>query len=208
MAVPCISVVIAARYPIVLCGLMTMLRSESGFSVVASCQDSVSCIEAIRDLSPNLALLDASLPGHSKLRILAAIKSEHSCTRVVSLSASSDASDMGLPIAGDACGVIPGDATPDLLVRCLRQVASELKPSPIPKLSDAHRGGPRHSLKSLSTTLTKRERQIMHVVCEGRSNKEVGRQLYLSEGTVKAHLHRIYQKLAIHNRTALIAYGL
>jgi two-component system nitrate/nitrite response regulator NarL len=185
-----------------------MLRSESDFIVVASCRDSMSCIEAIRDLSPNLALLDAFLPGHSGLRILAAIKSERSCTRVVSLSASSDASDMEGPIVGDACGVIPGDATPELLVHCLRQAASELKLSPIPKLSGGHGVGPRHCLKSLSAALTKRERQIMHLVCEGRSNREVGGQLDLSEGTVKAHLHRIYQKLAILNRTALLCCGL
>jgi two-component system nitrate/nitrite response regulator NarL len=207
MATPCISVVIAAR-PIVLCGLMTMLRSESDFIVVASCRDSMSCIEAIRDLSPNLALLDAFLPTHSGLRILAAIKSERSCTRVVSLSASYDAPDLEGPIVREACGVIPGDATPQLLVHCLRQAASELKPSPLLKLSSGHRGDPPHCPKSLSTALTRRERQIMHLVCEGRSNKEVGGQLYLSEGTVKAHLHRIYQKLAIQNRTALVHWGL
>ncbi len=59
--------------------------------------------------------------------------------------------------------------------------------------------------KSLSIVLTERERQIMQLVCEGRSNKEVGRELNLSEGTVKVHLHNIYQKLAIRNRTALAA---
>jgi DNA-binding CsgD family transcriptional regulator len=53
--------------------------------------------------------------------------------------------------------------------------------------------------------LTERERQIMHLVSQGRSNKEVGRQLKLSDGTIKVHLHHIYQKLAIHNRTALVA---
>jgi len=202
MATPCISVVIAARYPIVLRGLMTMLRSEGDFSVVASCQDSASCIEAIRDLSPNLVLLDASLLGHSRLHVLATIKSEHLSTRVVSLSAPSDAPDTGPPIVGRAYDVIPGNATPDLLARCLRQVASNQEPLPIPQSSDAR------SLESLSTALTERERQIMHLVCDGQSNKEVGRHLYLAEGTVKVHLHHIYQKLAIRNRTALVAYRL
>jgi two-component system, NarL family, nitrate/nitrite response regulator NarL len=208
MAMPCISVVVAARYPIVLCGLTTMLGSDSDFSVVASCRDSASCIEAIRDLSPNLALLDASLPDHSRSQVLAAIKSERLCTRVISLSASSDASDAGPPMEGRAYGVIPGDATPDLLARFLRQVASKVKPLPIPKSSDGHRCGPQRSPESQSTALTERERQIIHLVCEGQSNKEVGRQLYLSEGTIKVHLHHIYQKLAIHNRTALVAYRL
>jgi two-component system nitrate/nitrite response regulator NarL len=55
------------------------------------------------------------------------------------------------------------------------------------------------------TVLTERERQIMHLVSEGLSNKEVGRQLNISDGTIKVHLHHIYQKLAISNRTALAA---
>jgi two-component system nitrate/nitrite response regulator NarL len=56
------------------------------------------------------------------------------------------------------------------------------------------------------TSLTERERQIMRVVCEGHSNKEVARRLSVSEGTVKVHLHHVFEKLAIRNRTALVAY--
>ena len=66
--------------------------------------------------------------------------------------------------------------------------------------------GPQDILGS-SAGLTERERQIMHLVCEGESNKKVGRKLNLSESTVKVHLHHIYQKLAIRNRTALAAGG-
>ena len=66
---------------------------------------------------------------------------------------------------------------------------------------------PQETPGSPSTALTERERQIMHLVCEGQSNKKVGRKLNLSESTVKVHLHHIYQKLAIRNRTALAAGG-
>jgi DNA-binding NarL/FixJ family response regulator len=66
--------------------------------------------------------------------------------------------------------------------------------------------GPQDILGS-SAGLTERERQIMHLVCEGQSSKKVGRKLNLSESTVKVHLHHIYQKLAIRNRTALAAGG-
>jgi DNA-binding NarL/FixJ family response regulator len=65
--------------------------------------------------------------------------------------------------------------------------------------------GPQETPGSPSTALTERERQIMHLVCEGQSNKKVGRKLNLSESTVKVHLHYIYQKLAIRNRTMLAA---
>jgi two-component system nitrate/nitrite response regulator NarL len=55
------------------------------------------------------------------------------------------------------------------------------------------------------TALTNRERQVMHLICKGLSNKEIGRRLDVTEGTIKIHLHRIFQKLAIQNRTALAA---
>jgi DNA-binding CsgD family transcriptional regulator/CRP-like cAMP-binding protein len=61
----------------------------------------------------------------------------------------------------------------------------------------------RGSMPDPSIVLTERERQIMHLICEGLSNKDIGRRFNLSDGTVKAHLHHIYEKLAIHNRTAL-----
>jgi DNA-binding CsgD family transcriptional regulator len=66
---------------------------------------------------------------------------------------------------------------------------------------------PQETPGSPSTALTERERQIMHLVCEGQSNKEVGRELNLSENAVKVHVHHIYQKLVIRNRTALAAGG-
>jgi two-component system, NarL family, nitrate/nitrite response regulator NarL len=204
VASSCVSVVVAARYPTVLCSLTTMLRAESVFNVVASCRDGATCIEAIRDLSPNLALLDVSLPGRSGLQILAAIKSEHLCTQVLFLS--SGGSDEKKRIAWHPRDVIPEKAAQHRLLDFLRQIASGPGGSPTPGSPNGRGGGPQDILGSPSTGLSVRERQIMHLVSEGQSNKEVGRQLNLCEGTVKAHLHHIYQKLAIHNRTALVGY--
>ena len=200
---PGVSIVIAADYPVVLCGLNTILRAENDFTVVASCCDVASCIEAIRDLSPNLALLDVSLPGQSGPQILAAIKSDNLYTRVVFLSASSEASDGVQSIVRRACGVIPRDSAPNILLRFLRRISSGLELSPISESSNKRGHGPGRSTEPPSTVLTERERQIMHLVSTGQSNKEIGRQLNLTEGTVKVHLHHMFQKLAVHNRTAL-----
>jgi len=194
-----VSIVIAADYPVVLCGLNTILRAENDFTVVASCCDVASCIEAIRDLSPNLALLDVSLPGQSGPQILAAIKSENLYTRVVFLSASSEASEGD----GGQSIVIPRNSAPNILLRFLRRFSSGLEPSPISESSSKRGHGPGYPTEPPSTVLTERERQIMHLVSTGQSNKEIGRQLNLTEGTVKVHLHHMYQKLAVHNRTAL-----
>jgi two-component system, NarL family, nitrate/nitrite response regulator NarL len=209
----CISVVIGNHYPLILCGISSALHAEGEFKVVATCRDGTTCIEAIRDLSPDLALLDISLPPVSGLQVVAAINSEHFRTRVVFLSASLESSVAVTVIAGGAYGVIPQDATPQLLVRCLRKVASGQKLLPIASWDPELRNGHKHSspgpFGTLSVALSERENQIAKLVGEGLSNKEIARQLSLSDGTVKVHLHHIYEKLAIHNRTvlALLAKG-
>lgn len=202
-----VRVVVADRNPLFLCGLKSVLSAEFGFEVVATCRDAPTCIAIIRDLSPGLALLDISLPPVSGLEVLTAINVEHFRTRVVFLSASLNGSAGLAAIAGGAYGVIPQDVTPQLLLRCLRKVASGQNLPPIaswdPELRNGHRHSSPAAFGALSAVLTERERQITHLVGEGLSNKEVGHQLYLSDFTVKTHLHLIYQKLAIHNRTML-----
>jgi two-component system nitrate/nitrite response regulator NarL len=89
-------------------------------------------------------------------------------------------------------------------LRFLRRISSGLELS-IPKSLNKHGCHPGRSTEFLSTALTERERQIMHLVSTGQSNKEIARELNLTEGTVKVHLHHIFQKLAINNRTALAA---
>ncbi len=104
MTAHCVSVVMAARKPI-LCSATEFLQGEDDFNVVATCQDGASCVEVIRDLSPDVALLDVSLPSQSALQVLRTIASERLCTRVVFLS--SDGSDAEKPTALRARAVIP-----------------------------------------------------------------------------------------------------
>jgi two-component system, NarL family, nitrate/nitrite response regulator NarL len=125
-------------------------------------------------------------------------------TRVVYLSSSSDARDAVGAIANGAYGIIPKEAAPQLVVSWLRQVASGLRLLlPVPATLNAYNDAARSAPEGLPSTLTQREGEIMRLVCAGLSNKEIGRELNLSDGTIKIHLHHIYQKLAIHNRTAL-----
>jgi two-component system nitrate/nitrite response regulator NarL len=204
----CVRVVIADRHPVVLCGLVSLLGAESDFDVVASCCDGKKCIQAIRDLSPDIVLLDIFMPGLTGLDILAAATSEHLSTRVVFLTAAAEDRDLIIAAARGAYGVVLKEAAPDVLLHCLRQVAAGRRLLPLtscesPRLQEYSNGNT--TTENVLMVLTERERQIMHLVSEGLSNKEVGRQLNISDGTIKVHLHHIYQKLAISNRTALAA---
>jgi DNA-binding NarL/FixJ family response regulator len=204
----CAKVVIADRHPVVLYGLTSLLNAENDFKVVASCHDGKKCLQAIRDLSPDIALLDIFMPGLTGLDILAAATSEHLPTRIVFLTATAEDRDLIIAAARGAYGVVLKEAAPDVLVHCLRQVAAGRRLLPLPSSELLRRqeyAGGNVATDNVLTVLTERERQIMHLVSEGLSNKEVGRQLNISDGTIKVDLHHIYQKLAISNRTALAA---
>jgi len=204
----CVSVVIADRHAVVLCGLRSILSAERDFSVVASCRDAKTFMEIVRDRSPDLAIIDPFVLSNSsgQQQLLAASKSEHWRTRLVFFS--SGGPGMETAIARGAYGVIPKEAPPELLLRFLRKAASgqRVLPCAILDTSGPTESGARCPLEN-QTALSKREREIAQLVCEGLANKQVARQLNISDGTVRIHLHRIYQKLAIESRAMLARWA-
>jgi two-component system, NarL family, nitrate/nitrite response regulator NarL len=203
------SVVIADRHPVVLQGLIKVLEAQSDFIVVACCADGTSCIEAMRRLAPDIAILDTSMPGLDGLEILAVSSSENLSTRLVFFTASIDSDELAMAAVGGAFGVILKDAAPEVLVQSLRQVADGQRLLPLISYEDVPRLQAKTVLsENALTVLTDRERQIMRLVSEGLSNKAIGRRLNIADGTIKQHLHHIYQKLEIDNRTALAALAI
>src|SRR5216684_3663776 len=128
----CTSVVIADRHPVVLQGLTNVLTAESGFKVVACCSDGTDCIEAIRSLVPDIAVLDISLPGLTGLEILTIANSENLSTRLVFFTASVEDRELVISAAAGAYGVILKDVALDILVQSLRQVADGQRLLPLP----------------------------------------------------------------------------
>src|SRR5436309_9403381 len=102
----CVSIVIADPHPLILGGLTSLLRAENGFNVIASCSDGMMCIQAIRDLSPDMALLDMFMPGLTGFEILAAIRLERLRTQVVFLTESVDDRELARAAGGGAYAVV------------------------------------------------------------------------------------------------------
>ena len=205
----CSTVVIADRHPVVLQGLRNVLGAQYDFKVIACFTDGTSCIEAIRSLVPDIAILDVSMPDLTGLEILAIANSENLSTRLVFFTASSADRELIIAAAAGAYGVILKDAAPEALVQSLRQVADGqrlLPPSSDRPVSSGQRNGA--IAENVLKVLTDREREIMRLVSEGLSNKTIARRLNISHGTIKVHLHHIYQKLEINNRTVLAALAL
>jgi two-component system nitrate/nitrite response regulator NarL len=201
------SVVIADRHPVVLQGLSNVLGAAADFNIVASCSDATSCIEAIRMLAPDIAIVDPAMPELAAARILSTVDSENRSTHLVFFAASEDC-ELVLGATPVTCSIILRDIDPEALVQSLRHIANghRLLPSARSESIVSHEQGT--SSENGLTTLTERERQIMRLVSVGLSNKEIGRRLNIADGTIKVHLHNIFQKLEISNRTVLAALAI
>ena len=206
----CTRLVIADRHPIVLHGLTSVLAAERDFKIVASCNDGASCIEVMRSLAPDVAVLDNSLLDLTGSEILAIANAENLSSRLVFFTASVEHSDLVAAAAAGACSLIPKHAAPEILVQCLRRVADgpRLPPQSSTELVLPRKNGSGTIVENMLAVLTDREREIMRLVSEGLSNKAIARRLNISQGTIKVHLHHIYQKLEINNRTVLAALAI
>ncbi|UPK06395.1 LuxR C-terminal-related transcriptional regulator [Bradyrhizobium sp. 170] len=199
----CIRLVIADRQPIVLQGLKSVFAGQRDFEVVASCSTGTSCLEAIRNLAPDVALLADTLADLTVSEISAIAKAENLSTRLVFFTESESNDDLTAAIAAGACRAISKYSNPDTMLRSLRLMTGRISASPEQSRSPNGKKVDGAKIEKMLGALTHRERQIVRLVCDGLSNKEIARQLNVSRGTVKVHLHNIFQKLEISNRTVL-----
>lgn len=203
-----IRLVIVDRQPIVLQGLKSVLGSQQDFDVVASSSDGASCLEAIRNFTPDLALIGDTRPDLTASDILRIAKTEQLSTRLVFFTESDVDDNLTAAIAAGACSTISKYAAPATMLQSLRLMTTsgvllqQRDLLPIGSESEVEKVG------KLLTLLTQREREIALLVSEGKSNKEIARELNVSHGTVKVHLYNIFQKLEITNRTVLATLAL
>ena len=185
-----------------------MLSREHGFQVLAQCTTGDEALCAVRTHRPDIVVLDCRMPGRDGLSVMKSMAEEKLPTRVVILTASLedeeilDASRLG------ARGVILKEMAPRLLVQCLRKVHAG---EPWLERRTAARAFEtllrrEASGREISKLLTPREIEILRIVAMGHPNKAVGDRMAISEGTVKAHLHHIYEKLHLRNRAELVIY--
>jgi two-component system nitrate/nitrite response regulator NarL len=205
-----ISIVVADDHPVVLHGLADLLRANSDMNVVALCSDGATALEAIRKWSPDVAVLDILMPGLTGLDVLTRIVADRLATKVVFLTATASDRQLVRAVSEGAQGIVLKEEALSELIQCIWAVAEGRLWLPLAVINAAvERETKRRSTSQILTQLlTIREREVVLLIADGLSNKEVARRLQLSEGTVKIHLHNIYQKLQVNNRTALAALAI
>ena len=198
-----IRLVLADDHPIYREGVARILR-EAGIDVVAEAQDGAAAAEMTRHLSPDLVLLDISMPKGGGLGALAQIMQLDAPPRVAMLTASEDEAQVMQALKAGAAGyILKGVGASELvdLVRDLAAGRSYVSPGLAGRLLLAMRGNPAGTAApNPLDDLSRREEDILNHVAQGLSNKEVGAQLDIQEKTVKHYMTSILQKLHVRNR--------
>jgi two-component system nitrate/nitrite response regulator NarP len=198
---------IADDHPLVLDGIEALFRNTE-YDIVARCRDGAQAMEAMAEARPDVMLLDLQMPVRTGLDILRALKAEQNPVRVVLLTASLTNAQALEAIQLGVDGLVLKEAAPRQLVQCLETVRSGqqwLDPEATRKaLKQALDKGPG---REGEPRLTAREIDIVRLVARGMRNKEIASEVSITEGTVKMHLHNIYDKLGVSTRTELAMYA-
>jgi DNA-binding NarL/FixJ family response regulator len=198
------TIVLADDHPLMLHGLTSLISLEADFEIVARCQDGEAALAAIRANVPDVALIDLRMPRLDGMAILSALNGQNIHTRAVFLCASITDEEIYAASGAGAWGLILKEAAPDTILQCLRDVAAGRRWVPaLVTEALAREKERREAGRLLAKSLTAREREITLLVSQSFSNKEIARQLGLSEGTVKIHIHNIYRKIGVAKRSAL-----
>ncbi len=195
-------------------GLVNILNGHRDFDVsVAEGEDAVMHRLTRVPPPPRVAVVDGGLIEHDPAELVESITRTAPETRVIVMDLVSGPGEVVEFIKVGACGFIMKDATVDVFVGTIRRVAAgeDVLPSTIAGTIFSHiaKEVTRRSGSKIprSVKLTKREREIVGLIAEGLSNKEIAQQIHLSPHTVKSHVHSILEKLALHSRLQVAAYA-
>lgn len=192
-------------------GLVTMLGAQPDFKVVASSGNS----DAVKKVKtrPTVILLDLGLRSQNSLRLLALLKKYAPDARVVGMDLVPVQEELVKYVEAGVSGFVLKDATLDDFLGTIRAVAKGTKVLPPPLTGSLFsqivehatrkkRGNPFNSVR-----MTRREREVIALIAEGLSNKEIAQRLHLATDTVKSHVHNILEKLALHTRLEIARFA-
>jgi len=204
-----IGLVLADDHPLILDALENLFRAEPDFRVLARCRDGQETLAAVRAFAPDVLILDIRMPGMDGMAVLREMKKEGLVTQVVLLTAALDEDQLLEAVRLGVRGVILKEMAPTLLLECVRKVRAGEQWVEKHSFSRALEKLLRReaAAREFSGVLTAREAQLVVMVAGGARNKEIADTLCISEGTVKVHLHHIYEKLKVRTRLELTLYA-
>lgn len=202
-----ITLVLADDHPLILSGLEQVLSPEKGFRTLALCADGHETLEAVGRHQPDVLVLDLCIPPKDGLAVMRELRTAALSTRVVVLTAAQNQEMVIEAMYLGARGVVLKQMAPRLLIECIRKVHAGgewLETRAVGRILEHFR---QRETRNNAGVLTRRELDVARMVARGLNNETIAEKLSMGEGTVKVHLHHIYEKLELDGRSALLIYG-
>jgi DNA-binding NarL/FixJ family response regulator len=219
--------VVADDHPIFRDGLCKLLALEEDFEVVAQAQDGRQVLDVLQQFEPDILLLDLKMPGLDGLATLQRLQAARNKTRVIVLTASDDKNEFVQAMKLGTSGIVLKQTATELLIKSIRKVhageiwldshttaavirtfvAADEAASAAAALPQQQQLSPAPRDRERSP-LSQREREIVALVAQGFKNKEMAEKMFISEQTVKNHLHNIFDKLGVSDRLELALYAI
>ncbi len=189
-----------------------LVAAEDDIDVVGEASDGDEAAELAARLVPDVVLMDVRMPKRSGIEACSTIKEVAPSANIIMLTVSDEEGDLYDAIKNGASGYLLKDASIDQVAQAIRVVAdgqSLISPSMAAKLLEEFKTISRAGTKSevVLPRLTDRELEVLNLVARGQNNREIARDLYISENTVKNHVRNILEKLQLHSRMEAVMYA-
>lgn len=204
-----IKILVADDHPVVRKGLQSCLARQDRLKIVGEASDGDEALKKTRELSPDVVLMDISMPGMNGLAVTEVLRKESPATKVLVLSVHNNRDYIFRIIQAGAHGFISKEAPPDELLKAIESVYAG-EPFFSPEIAKA-------ALNQLVTSggkkdpfaqLTSREREVLVLIAEGQSNKEIATKLGIGVRTIETHRERIMRRLDIHSVAGLTKFAI
>jgi two-component system, NarL family, nitrate/nitrite response regulator NarL len=206
-----IRILVADDHAIFRDGLRKLLEGADDVQIVGESSNGVECTKMLAKLKPDILLLDLRMPEKDGLGVLEEVNFDTLPTRVIVLTAAEDDRDVVRAMRLGARGVVLKQSASDLLLKSIRKVHEGeiwLDNRMTAEVIDAFKKSSEAGQRREKPLLSDREKEIVQLVAQGFRNREIGEKLFISEQTVKNHLHNIFDKLGVSDRLELALYAI
>lgn len=197
-------------HPVFRAGLKTILMAESDFTIIGEAQSGIEAIEKLETITPDIIVMDISMPGKDGIETTREIKKEKPITKILLLTMHSDEAFLKEGLAAGAQGYVLKRAVDTELVTAIRMVLNGehyIYPTLIPHLYKSE-GEVAHAPDTDEAHLSQREAEVLKLIALGYTLKEIGEELFLSPKTVETYKSRIMEKIGATKRSALVKYAI